>query len=110
MKLCHDGASLRIQDKWHYSGMLWQVSHVDGSLRSQLPLWDLLSIAKRIVQHIYWASPNMTVMKLLLLPSHLCEQIHRRNSGFQMWHVIIQLCCMCNCHWPLSGISCIKPM
>ncbi len=59
-------------------------SHVDGLLRSWLPFWDFLSITKSLVQHIHWASPNMTVMKLHLLPSHLVKRsTGGRNSGFR---------------------------
>jgi hypothetical protein len=54
MKLCCDGTSLRIQDKWHCAGMLWLVPHVDSLLRLWLPLWDFLSITKSLVQHIHW--------------------------------------------------------
>mmetsp|Transcript_23684 Transcript_23684/g.47570 ORF Transcript_23684/g.47570 Transcript_23684/m.47570 type:complete len:87 (-) Transcript_23684:51-311(-) len=78
--------------------------------RSGFESRKLVAIRQCFVQHIYWTSPNMTVLKLGLGPSSSSENVIRAQSIRETWHVVEEMDSMKNGKCPQLGIGNLRPM
>jgi hypothetical protein len=107
MKLCCDGASLRIQDKWHCAGMFWWVPHVDSLLRSWLPLRFFFPLPT-VLSNTYighpqaWQSWNFFCSHLIFVKRSTEEILASRHG---MWLYKYVACVTAISHWVASVAS-----
>ena len=90
--------------------MCGRVAHVNSSLRSGLPVRNLLSICYSLVKNINRAASDMKVMKPLVLPMSPGEDISRTQSCGRIGDVVVKIDSILSCHWPQRGFCLVRPM
>ncbi len=88
MNLSCDVASLRVENEGNGSCMFVRESKEDGASGAGNPARQILAVGNHFVEGVHWASPDVYVRQLSLLPSGLCKDIRGIESGSWVRHVV----------------------
>jgi hypothetical protein len=91
---------LKVSNIGNQCGMFRQEPHKLCKASMMIPLWNLLAILETMVQHKNGATPNVCILKLLMIRLGLGENSKWSQTGDSIWNAIEQPHCMLNSKRP----------